>query len=400
MGARRLIAVMCLAEVLTMVSVFAFPALLPAFISDWRLSNTNAGWIAGIYFAGYAAASVLLVLTDRVDARLIYVGGALTAALSALAFALFARGFWMALALRFIAGVGLAATYMPGLRVLIDRYRGDRPSRAVALYTSSFSLGTAVSYFLAGVIADLAGWPWAFGAAALGAFAAAVVVLLLPAHRPEAPPEGGRLLDFRPVFGERTVMGYVLAYAVHCWELFTWRSWMVAFLAFSLVLHPDPMGSVLSPTMVATISGLVAWAASIGGNELCVRYGRRRVIGMVMACSAAMAAGIGFAAPLPYLVVVVLALVYSAAVQLDSGALTAGAVAAARPGRRGATMAVHAVLGFAAAGIGPIVLGRLLDLSGGGESATSWGLAFASVAAVGVLGPLALRLVAPEARRT
>ncbi|MGZ8996809.1 MAG: MFS transporter, partial [Rhodospirillales bacterium] len=110
-----LLPTLCVAEVLTMVGVFAFPALLPTFAADWRLTNTQAGWIAGIYFAAYAGAVPLLVAaTDRIDARRIYVFGAAVAALASAGFALLASGFWSALSLRALAGVGLAATYMPG----------------------------------------------------------------------------------------------------------------------------------------------------------------------------------------------------------------------------------------------------------------------------------------------
>ncbi|HRK96654.1 MAG TPA: MFS transporter, partial [Rhodospirillales bacterium] len=78
---RTLLATLCLAEVLTMIGVFAFPALLPTFAAEWRLTNTQSGWIAGIYFAAYAAAVPLLVAaTDRIDARRIYVFGAVVAA--------------------------------------------------------------------------------------------------------------------------------------------------------------------------------------------------------------------------------------------------------------------------------------------------------------------------------
>jgi len=36
-----------------MVGVFSFPALLPDFVAEWGLSNTEAGWISGSIFAGY-----------------------------------------------------------------------------------------------------------------------------------------------------------------------------------------------------------------------------------------------------------------------------------------------------------------------------------------------------------
>jgi MFS family permease len=111
------------------------------------------------------------------------------------------------------------------------------------------------------------------------------------------------------------------------------------------------------------------------------------VIRLVMVASVAAAACMGFTAPLVYGVVVVLALAYSAVVQLDSAALTAGAVEAADPDRRGATMAIHSLIGFGCAFVGPLVVGMVLDLTGDATTALSWGLAFLSVAAVGLLGP-------------
>ena len=405
-----LVAALCSAQVLTMLGVFAFPALLPTFMAEWRLSNTEAGWIAGIYFGAYAlGVPVLVALTDRLDARLIYIGGALLAAAASAGFAVFANGFGSAMLLRALAGLALAGTYMPGLRMLVDRYQGPQPSRAVALYTSSFSLGTAASFLFAGEIASVLGWKSAFAAAAVAAAAAAVIVLMLRPVRqvgPEPvtpqhsmPKTRGRLLDFRPVFANPPAMGYVLGYGVHCWELFTLRSWMVAFLAFSLTLQPDAATAIAAPTTIAMVSGLVATTASNAGNELCMRYGRRRVIRLVMFVSAAFAAAFGFAAGLPYAAVAALALVYSAIVQLDSAALTAGAVAVAEPGRQGATMAVHSLIGFGGGFVGPLVLGWTLDMTGGAMSAVSWGFAFATVAVVGILGPLALVLVPKDAPR-
>ena len=393
-----LIAAVCAAEVLTMAGVFMFPALLPVFFAEWGLSNTEAGWVAGVYFAGYAAGvPVLVALTDRIDARRVYFGGAVLAAATAAAFAIVAQGFWSALVLRAAAGVALGATYMPGLKVLVDRYEGPRQSRAVAFYTSSFSLGTATSFLIAGQVAEAFGWRWAFATAGLAAAIAASIALLLPPRTPERRTTPEPLLDFRPVYANRAAMGYVLGYGIHCWELFTLRSWMVAFLAFAIALGGNDGWP--APTTVATLGALVAMAASIGGNELCVRFGRHRTITIVMLSSAAMAFGLGFTAPLAYGLVVVLAIIYGAAVQLDSAALTAGAVAVAEPSRQGATMAVHALVGFGLAFVGPLVFGVILDIAGDAVDVLSWGLAFASVGVVGLLGPLALRLVPPASRR-
>ena len=389
-GAVALTAVLCLAQVLTMLGVFTFPALLPTFFAEWRLSNTDAGWIAGIYFAGYSlAVPVLSSLTDRVDARLVYMVGAALAAAAAAGFALFAEGFWSALGLRVFAGMGLAGTYMPGLRALTDRCEGSGQARAVAVYTACFSLATGLSFLMAGEVGRMFGWRTAFAVAAVatGLSLILVAVALRPVT-PQAALEKTWLLDFRPVLRNRLAMGYVLGYAAHTWELFGFRSWLVVFLVFALSFHDH--GGWPAPTTVATIGSLLAVATSIGGQELAMRLGRRRVVSVLMLASAVAAAGIGFTAPLPYGWVVVLAIAYSTLMHADSAALTTGTVLAAEPGRRGATLAMHSLCGFGAAFLGPLAVGVVLDLAGGTGSVFAWGLAFASMGVVVALGPLAL----------
>ena len=107
---------MCAAQVLTMLGAFAFPALLPTFLDEWHLSNTEAGWINGVYFAAYAmAVPVFSGLTDRIDARAVFAAGAATTVLGSIGFMVFAHGFWSALVFRALAGAGLAGTFMPGV---------------------------------------------------------------------------------------------------------------------------------------------------------------------------------------------------------------------------------------------------------------------------------------------
>ena len=59
-------------------------------------------------------------------------------------------------------------------------------------------------------------------------------------------------------------------------------------------------------------------------------------------------------------------------------------------GRRGATLAVHSLAGFGGAAMGPLVLGIVLDLGGGMANIAAWGLAFASVGVIGLLGPVVI----------
>ncbi len=395
MPAVRLIALMCLAEIVGMAGFASFPALLPTFIAEWGLSGKEAGWISGIYFAGYTVAvPVLVALTDRVDGRTVFLGASLLNGAATLGFALGADGFWSALVWRALAGAAFAGCYMPGLKLLTDRIDDRIQPRAVAVYTASFGIGVSLSYFLAGLIAPRLGWPGAFGIAALGSLLAIALVGLLVAPRaPEPSPERGHLLDFRPVLRNRPLMGYVLAYAAHNWELFGFRSWIVAFLVFSAGLQGDGGMAIWSAATIAAIFNLIGWPASVFGNEGAMRFGRRRAAITYMCVSAVLAGLFGFTAALPFLLVLAFAGVYAVTITWDSSTITAGAIGAADPGLRGATMAVHSCIGFAGAAAGPVVFGWVLDLGGGMTSVTGWGLAFASMGLALLFGPLAIFLL-------
>ena len=385
-----LIAMMCLAEIAGMLGVFTFPALLPAFMVEWGLSSSEAGWISGIYFLGYmVAALVLVTLTDWIDPRRIYLVCMALTVVAIGGFGILAQGFWSALALRALAGVGLAGTYMPGLKALSDLIEGPAQSRAISFYTSSFGIGSALSFYLAGIIGPALDWRMAFYIAAGGPLAAlAIVTLVLPAN-PPLPRDGPRNIsrEFLTAIRNRRAMGYTLAYMVHNFELFGFRSWLVAFLTFNAAFQPEGT-SWLSATELTAIVTLLALPASVTGNELSVRFGRRRVVCAVMTASALLGMGFGFTGQWPFIWVALLSLVYGATVMGDSSSITAGTVQEANPEVRGVTMAVHAAVGFIGSFLGPLIFGVALDLGGGGEEPAAWGLAFATLGVVVALGPL------------
>jgi MFS family permease len=227
------------------------------------------------------------------------------------------------------------------------------------------------------------------GAEILGLAGAGVVLGWAPRGRTAGRPSPRPLMDLRPVLRSPTAMAYILGYAAHMWELFSLRSWVVAFLEYSRRLAPAEAWS-LSPTQVAALINLIGLPASILGNELARRWGRRTTVVRIMLVSALLSPLVGFAAPLSYGLVVVLSLVYGVFVLGDSASLTAGAVASAPEGGRGATLAVHSTLGFGAAFLGPLAVGLVLDGLAGRPN-LAWGAAFVLMGAGCALGPLALQ---------
>ena len=112
-----------------------------------------------------------------------------------------------------------------------------------------------------------------------------------------------------------------------------------------------------------------------------------------MLATFAISVAVGFSSPLPFAAVVVLCLIYSAAIQADSAALTAGAVATSPVGHRGATLAVHSTLGFGGSLFAPALVGVVLDVAAPLGGTTAWGLAFLAMGSMALLGYIFFLLV-------
>ena len=396
-----LLVTLCVAESLSMASFANFAVLLPEFKVLWSLSNTEAGWIGGIYFAGYVfAVPVLVGLTDAVDAKRIYLVSAFIGVIASFAFALFAEGFWTAMLFRFISGVSLAGTYMPGLQILNDRLEEKQRLKAVPWYTGAFGLGSGGSFFLTGQLVGKVDWPVIFSVVGILQVACVFVVLAaVPSRRKSSSGEGGgrHPLDFRPVFTNFKAMAYIFGYAGHSYELFAFRAWIVTFLVFAAAVS----GAVVSRVEIAnyvTIFSLVGFPASVIGAHFALRGNRRRLVTVVMTVSFVLGGMLGFLVGIPFLLLVLIAGVYSAVIMADSGSLTAGTVESARNDERGATLAVHSVLGFSGGFLGPLVVGLVLDSTGGQSSYAAWVFACMAIAAGSLVAVILLRVVLARTR--
>lgn len=381
-GHWSLVAVLCAAQVLVQIGAFFWPALLPGLAPQWQLSNSAAGWVTAAFYGAYmVSVPILVTLTDRVDPKRIYLIGVALTVVGHLAFALAADGFWSALICRALTGVGWAGTYMTGLKLLADRVDARMMSRATAGHAASIGISGALSFATGDLLAELFGWRSAFVVAAASAAVAWVMIAAVVPRRTvaaKAPGDGGGLYDFRPVFRNRSAMAYATAYAVHTLEMSALRGWGVAFLAY-VAMQTGAGDAAISPAVLATMLGLIGTLASVLGNEAAIRFGRRRLVQTAMAGSIILGGTIGFLGTGSYWLAAALILIYGAVIWLDSSSLTAGTAGTAEPSRRGQTLAVHSMLGYAGGFVGPLIVGFVLDLSGG-ASAFGWGMAFLSVA--------------------
>ncbi|MGB0577540.1 MAG: MFS transporter [Alphaproteobacteria bacterium] len=389
-SAAALISYFCGALVLNLLGFMTLAAVLPQLITEWGLTSTEAGWLGGIYFAGYVAAvPVLTALTDRIDPKRIYLISSLVTGLASIGFAVFAEEFWTGLVLRFLAGAGLGGTYMPGLKALTDQLPASSRSRGVTYYTGVFALGTAFSFLIGGEVAVEFGWRWTFVTAGFGCVAgAAIIALVLPAAGSRPPPPSV-LAAFGQLLRNRAVVGYMISYFGYAWEVFAFRVWVVAFLFFSQA-HNALGDGVLIPTVWATLFALLGVAANMAFGELAIAFDRRRVVIVVSIVSLAAGVSVGFLSDADYSVVIMICVVFAMLTSGRNAPTNAGLVAAAPEQLRGAAMALHATIGYAGGILGPLAAGIALDAAGGIGQPGGWTAAFLAISIGAVISALAL----------
>jgi MFS family permease len=383
-----IIATTFVGQVAGMAGFVSFPALQPEFQRLWTLSDSQAGFISGIYFAGYVLAVPLASgLTDRIEARRVYLASLLFGVVSALGFALLSHGLASAALWRFLQGAAFGGAHMPGLRALSEVVPEQRQGTAIAVFTGSFTVGSSLSFALSGLLASAFGWRLGFALLALGPLAAAAVgFMVLPPTPFHRTPRHARA-PLSSLLQNRRALRFIVAYGLHNSEVSIMRAWMVSLLVTSAAETGAAYVGTYA-TIVATVANLLGLPLIVLINEIATRRDRDTVIALVMTSSGLLGLILALAAPYSPAITIASAILFGGVTTADSGTINTGLFAAADPGRRGAFLALHAISGFGAAAVSPVLLGLFLDLAGGSGRALAWVIAFAAQAAINMLWPL------------
>lgn len=378
MSANRLVLLMCAFLGLNLLGMHATATLLPQFIALWSLSGTEAGWLNGIWGLTSTLAIPFLTITDRIDARRILLAGAIANVLGFGGFALFADDFASALVFRGIQGLGFAGTYMVGVKAISDRVAAQDRPKATARYISSFPICASSSVLISAELAGGFGWQAAY---VLPAFASLAAFFLALAALPPAAPEPGpkrSLFDLGPVVRNKPVLGFGFGAFMHAVELLGVRAWSVAFYVFAASQYEGLDILWLIPA-ATTLLILMGSPTSFAGGDAGAKWGYARVTGGLMIVSGLFACLVGFAAAWPLWLLLALILGHNLFVLADSGVVNAGAIAVGEAGSRGTLIMFMALCNAAGGLVGPVLFGMVLDATGGPDSVTGWGWAFASL---------------------
>ncbi|MGB9629792.1 MAG: MFS transporter [Thermodesulfobacteriota bacterium] len=387
-----------LSEIGTMLVLSNYAALLPILQKDWALTSAQAGWIYSSYHIGYILAVAFLTsLTDYIQPKPIYILSALWAGFWGILFAIWAEGFYSALILRTLMGIGLAGTYMPGLRMVSERFASRERGKAIGIYVGAFSLGLSLSLFLTGLFNSLFSWRWAFFLTSLGPIGGGIIALFKIGKGEGEKTEEVAKVPLGRILNNKPALMMIGGYMAHMWEMFGMRGWMVAFLTASLLaLQIDFSKAVGLSSFIAGIVILVGALSNALGGILSDKFGRANTIIVVMLGSGLISSIIGWTITLPFWFIILLSILYGLLVTADSSSLSTGVTELAPPGGLGRTMALQSLLGFASASLSPIVFGYILDATNPKDALEKfgyfphWGWAFMILGWGGWMGSLVI----------
>jgi len=395
-----------LSELGTMLVFSNYSALLPILQKEWSLTNSQAGWIYSSYQIGYILSVVFLTsLTDYTNPKYIYLVTAFWSGISGMLFSLWSEGFASALILRTLMGIGFAGTYMPGLRMVSEKFASRERGKALGIYVGTFSLGVALSLFLTGFINSFLSWRWAFFITSLGPIGGGIIAFFQLGVITRGKTEETTKVALNEILRNRPALGMIGAYIGHMWEMFGMRGWIVAFLTacFLTAQFDFPKAVSLSALLAGVVSFVGAISNALGG-VLSDRFGRANMITLVMLGSGLISLLIGWTRTFPLWVVLILSILYGFMVTGESSVLSTSVTELAHPGGLGRTMALQSLFGFGSASVSPIAFGYILDITNPPDALArfgyipNWGWAFMLLGIGGLTGPLIISRVKRESR--
>uniref|UniRef100_A0A831U1Q8 MFS transporter n=1 Tax=Geobacter metallireducens TaxID=28232 RepID=A0A831U1Q8_GEOME len=406
-GDTRWLLTLCGAQVFIMLVFMNYSAIVPQLKAEWKMTNTMAGTIFSVYQFGYILSGVLLsTLTDRFSTKYIFLVSAIWSCVANILFALHAHDYSSGLLLRGLTGIGMGGTYMPGLKLVAERFPSHKRGTAVGIYVGALMLGTSLSLAVTGGLTSHFGWRRAIGVCSAGVLVG--ILLAFPVFRGyrHHPRQAGGGSYGGEVFGNRPALLMIGGYGAHMWEMYGMRSWVAPFFTAQLL-------SVGLGQADATAWGSLASAAVVGigtvstamTGKLSDRWGRTRTISVVMLGSACCSFTFGWLHSVSIPLTLAVGLLYGYLVVAESPVFSTGLTELVSSGYLGSAMGVQSLAGYTMGMISPTVFGWALDLCQGWHPwpgiRGDWGIAFAT-AGIGALGgPVCMALLRrdPASRR-
>ena len=345
----RMLALLACAELLGMALWFTGSAVGPTLARAWSLSTAQVGWLTTAVQLGFVvgtATSALLNLADVVPARRLFAAAAVLGAAANLPLA-FTDSYSVALLSRFAAGCCLAGVYPPAMKMASTWFRARR-GVAVGTIVGALTIGKATPYLAQA-------WPgatvqWVTGLSSASALLAACIVFTGYRDGPfEFPARAFAWARVGEVVQLRKWRLATGGYLGHMAELYSFWTWIPAFLAASDAVHAARTGNAANARIAALIGFGVIAVGGVGcvwGGLLADRIGRARLVSWAMGISGSCALAIGLAWGQSWWILAPLALVWGFFVIADSAQFSVLVTESVPPHAVGTALTLQVSIGF------------------------------------------------------
>ena len=226
-----------LTSMLSVADRLVFSILMQDIKTEFRLSDSQLGLLAGAAFTltyiafGFPVARV----ADRSN-RKTMVAVAVTVWSTMTALCGLATGYWSLFLARIGVGMGEAGSGPPGQSLLADYFRRSELARAMGFLTLGATIGTALGLMAGGLLAEAFGWRMAFILFGLPGLALGAVVYLTVREpvRGRYAPAGASATQLplgqtiRSLLGNRVFTGLVMGFALQIMIGYAMAIWMPA----------------------------------------------------------------------------------------------------------------------------------------------------------------------------
>jgi MFS family permease len=383
----RILGLLAVAELLGMSLWFAASAVAPQLVERWSLTTAQGAWLTTIVQLGFVvgtATAALLNLADVLPARWYFAAAAIAGAFANAGLTVIDQ-YSQALILRFLTGLCLAGVYPPAMKMASTWFRARR-GLAIGTVVGALTIGKATPYLVHAI--PNAGPNAVILAASSFALVAAALVATFYFDGPYPfPPRPFSWRLVQTVVARREWRLATGGYLGHMFELYSFWTWIPAFLAASVAAeHSGRVANANAISLIAFGTIAIGGFGCVWGGLFADRRGRERLVILAMACSGACSLIIPFLFGRSLWILAPLAWTWGFFVVADSAQFSALVTESVPAHAVGTALTVQTSIGFLLTMVSIQLIPPLVGVGG-------WQWAFPILAIGPMLGIAAIRVL-------